>query len=377
MALGSKKCKKCDTPVPRKGKKYRVVVNVGGKRESKVVNNLELARKIEGKMSGADASDQFGIKKKKEAISLNKFWSEKYLPWLKENKNSWYVDQCNFDKHIDPALGNKTLGKITQFDIEKLVIGLKKKKTKQGSPLSAATIKHQLVLLTRIINIAVQWGIFIGPNPCNRVKKPKLNNTVIAYLSEEEMAELTEILNSWPDRMQASIVLFAMFTGIRRSEIFKLKWTDINQERQTITLRDPKGKKDQTLPLSPQAMEVIETVPREYDTPFVFYSVLGRQRKTIRHGWGQIKKAAGLPDSFRFHDLRHNYASHLVSNGVSLYAVQALLTHKDAKTTQKYAHLHDKALRQAANLSGKLLTAKQPKNLKANPKEPQNGTQRL
>jgi integrase len=362
MVIGIKKCKKCGTIIPQKKKKYRVVVNIGGKRKTKVVNNLALAKKVELQLENADTNYQFGIKKKKDAVSLKNFWSTKYLPWLKENKKSWYIDRCNFNKHLNPALGENILGAITQFDVEKLVLGLKKKKTKQGQPLSAATIKHQLVLLTRILNIAIQWGIFTGQNPCERVKKPKLNNTVVAYLSNNELDKLTKILDSWPDKMQASIVKFAMFTGVRRNEIFKLEWIDINFESLKMTLRDPKGIKDQILPLSQQAMAVLETVPKEYETKYIFYSVLGKQRKTIRHGWKLIKEAAGLRESFRFHDLRHNYASCLVSNGVSLYTVQALLTHKDAKTTQKYAHLADTTLKQAANLAGDIMTIKPENN---------------
>jgi len=362
MVIGSKKCKKCGTTVTKKNKRYRVVVSVGGKRKTKVVNTKELAKNIEKALQDADASGEYNIQKKKAPSSLNAFWTKQYLPWIKENKKSWYIDQLNFNNHIDPELGDKQLCFITQFDIEKLVIGLKKKKNKQDKPLSAATIKHQLVLLTRIFNIAEQWGVFKGQNPCKRVKKPKLNNTVTEFLSKNELSSLTNILSTWPDRMQASIVKFAMYTGIRPKEVFKLEWRDINFEKETVLLRDPKGILDQILPLSPPAVEVLKTVPKEYDTPFIFYSVLGKQRKTIRHGWKQIKKVAGIHESFRYYDLRHNYATYLVSSGVSLYIVQALLTHKDAKTTQRYAHLDDDALRKAANLSGVLLTAESEKN---------------
>ena len=319
------------------------------------------------------ARGEFDIQKKGPAISLQAFWDNKYLSWLKENKKSWYVDQCNFNKHIGPALGKKALDQITQFDIEAFILSLKKKPNKSGKPLSAASIKHQLVLLNRILNIALQWGEFEGSNPCKRVEKPKLNNTIVAYLSEDENTSLVNVLNEWPDKIPAASIKFAMFTGIRRNEVFKLEWRDVDLNRQTMKLRDPKGKKDTTLPLSPQAMKVLENVPREFETPFIFYSTNGAKRATIRHTWVKVKEAAGLPETFRFHDLRHNYASHLVSNGVSLYAVQALLTHKDAKTTQKYAHLNDDALRQAANLSGQLLSESGNENNVIDLKEVQNG----
>ena len=373
VKMTQKKCEKCATPIPKKGRKYRVHVRVNGKQKTRIVDNLDLAREVETTFKAAAIRGEFDIKKKTRAVSLQDFWDKKYLSWMKGNKKSWYVDQCNFNKHIGPMLGKKTLDQITQFDIESFVLSLKKKKNKSGIPLSAATIKHQLILLNRILNIALQWGEFTGQNPCKRVEKPKLNNTIVAFLSNDEITSLTNILNEWPDLIPAAVIRFALFTGVRRSEIFKLEWRDIDLEQETMTLRDPKGKKDQILPLSPQAKEVLENVPREFETPFIFYSTNGAKRVTIRHTWTKIKEAAGLPKSFRFHDLRHNYASHLVSNGVSLYAVQALLTHKDAKTTQKYAHLNDDALRQAANLSGKLLDSSKNQCNVINIKGVQNG----
>jgi integrase len=172
-------------------------------------------------------------------MTLNEFWEEKYLPWLKVNKKSWKIDQYNFNKNLSPALGKQTLDAISPFDIEKLVFLLKNRKGRLGKPLSAAYIKHQLVLLTRLFNVAAQWGVFTGQNPCNKVKKPRLNNQIVEFLSENELTRLINTLESWSDRMQASIVSFSLYTGLRPSEIFKLEWRDIHFETANITLRDP------------------------------------------------------------------------------------------------------------------------------------------
>jgi len=355
MKTGLKKCKKCGAAIPAKGKTYKVIVRHLGKKRTKTTSSLELARDIEKALKGDIARDEFNIQKKKASPTLQAFWENQYFPWIKENKKSWNIDNYNYQTHLKPALGKKTFDAISPFDIEKLVLKMKKRKNKQGKFLAAATIKHQLVLLNRIFNVAEQWGVFTGQNPCKKVKKPKLNNQVTEYLSKNELSRLLGVLESWTDRMQASIVLFSLYTGFRPNEIFKLEWCDIDFEKSTVTLRDPKGVIDQIRPLSPKAMKVLEDLPKEYETPFIFYSVMGKQRKTIRHGWKQIKEAAGIHESFRYYDLRHNYATYLVSSGVSLYQVQKLLTHKDSKTTQRYAHLADEALRDAVNLSDKLL----------------------
>ena len=130
----------------------------------------------------------------------------------------------------------------------------------------------------------------------------------------------------------------ALLTGMRRGEMFKLKWEDVDFDRGFIHLRDPKGGKDQTIPLNQAAREVLEHHPKS-DSPFVFPGRGGKQRTEIRRPIDRIRKAAGLPKDFRpLHGLRHTYASMLASSGqVDLYTLQKLLTHKTRR--------HDAAIR--------------------------------
>jgi len=352
IKLTSKKCSKCGAPVP-KNKKYRVIVRVNGKRITKTVNNLELARDIEGKLKADNARGEFDIQKKKNTITLNQVW-DKYLPWAKANKRSWTSDQYQYEAHLKPPFGSKKLNDISPFDIEKFMVQMKKKKSKIGKPYAPATIKHQVVLLTRLFSVAEQWGLYSGDNPCTKVKKPKLNNQVTEFLSDDELTRLLSTLETWDNKMSASFVSFCLYTGLRRGELFKLTWKDVDMERKTMVLRDPKGIVDQTLPLSEKAISVLKNIPNEFETPWIFYGKNGKQRTDFKGPWLRIKKAAGLPDNFRLHGLRHHFASSLVSNGVDLYTVQKLLCHKDAAMTQRYAHLADKALQDAVNLSDKL-----------------------
>jgi integrase len=352
MTLNSKKCNQCGTPVP-KNKKYRVIVRVNGKRVSKTVNNLELAREIEGKMKVDIARDEFDLQKKKPAPTLDEVW-EHFLPWAKANKKTWKDDLYYYNHHLKPAFGNNLIDTITQFDIEKFMILMKKGKSKRGTPYSLATIKHQITLLNRLYSVAEQWGLYSGENPCRKVKKPKLNNQVTEFLSDEELNKLLYVLEKWDDRMSSSFILFSLYTGLRRGELFKLTWNDIDFDRQFMILRDPKGILDQTLPLSAKAVGVLKNVPRRYDTPWIFYGKEGKQRTDFKGPWMRIKKAVGLSKNFRFHGIRHHFASSLVSHGTDLYTVQKLLCHKDAAMTQRYAHLADKTLREAVQLSDEL-----------------------
>jgi integrase len=143
---------------------------------------------------------------------------------------------------------------------------------------------------------------------------------------------------------------------MRKSEMFRLKWDDVDPDRGFIHLRDPKGGKDQTIPLNQAAREVLEHHPKS-DSPFVFPGRGGKQRTEIRRPIDRIRKTAELPKDFRpLHGLRHTYASMLASSGqVDLYTLQKLLTHKSAAMTQRYAHLRDDTLRRASDLAGDLI----------------------
>jgi integrase len=357
MKLSAKKCHKCGASLNGKRKTYKVVLRSLGHKITRTTTNLELAREIEGKLLVDIGRKENDLERRKPSPTLGTVW-KKYETWAKENKKSWRTDKYHYHKHLEPSFGNKQLDQISPFDIEKLILQMKKGKSVRNRAYAPATIKHQIVLLSRLYSLAIQWGIYSGGNPCNKVRKPKLNNKVTEFLTDDEQDRLFEVLNKWDNKMSSSIIKFAIYTGFRRGEIFKLTWNDVDIERKTAILRDPKGKTDQTIPLSSKVLLVLKSLPRKYDTPWIFYGKNGKQRTDFKGLWQRIRKEAKLPDNFRFHGLRHHFASTLASNGVDLYTIQKLLTHKDASTTQRYAHLSDKTLRDAVDLSDKLIEPK-------------------
>lgn len=357
--LNSKKCPSCGA-TERKDRGYRVRLRQEGKQKSRVFPTLELARDAETKWRNEILRGEEAITRKRPVLPLNEFWTKHYLPWAKNNKKSWEADQSRYKQHIMPVLGNKHMDKVSTFDIEKLLSSMKSKKSVRGRKFAPATLKEVIALLSLLFSLSRRWGFYKGSNPCELVHKPKVNNLQTEYLTHDQHVKLLETLDTWPDRMTASIVRFAMLTGIRRGELFKLQWNDISLEHGTMLLRDPKGTKDVSLPLSKEALEVIEGVPREYETDYIFYGKGGGQRTDFKHAWHTIRKAAELPGNFRFHGLRHHYASTLVSSGVDLYVVQQLLTHKSYTMTQRYSHLSPNALKQATDKAGALLSGKAP-----------------
>ncbi len=345
------KCSKCGKPFQKENRKYRVSVTLNGKTATRMTSSLEEAKQAEADIRNSLANRT--AEAKPQIMTLNYIWN-KYLPWAKENKSSWKDDEYNYLKHLQPVFGDKALDAIRPLDIEGFISGMKNSQNAQGKDFKPATIKHQIVLLRRLFNIAIKWDLFQKVNPVCRVTIPKTDNQITEFMTPEQTESLLKTLEEWPCRNTAAFVKFAFYTGLRRGELFKLKWSDVDLDRGFITLRNPKGGKTITLPVSSEAIETLKSLPLQGE--YVFPGKGGKQMEDFKSPWDRIRKAAGLPENFRFHGLRHNFASQLVSNGVGLEVVKELMTHKDMITTQRYAHLLPGALKEAAEKSGCILS---------------------
>ena len=212
-------------------------------------------------------------------------------------------------------------------------------------------------MLRRTVNFGIKRGL-VSSLPF-KIEIPRLNNQTTEDLRPDQLKKLIQALDEEEDQTLSNVMRLALFTGMRRGEILKLKWSDIDTERGFITLRDPKGGPDQKIPLSISASDVISNIPATPKSPYIFP---GRYEGTHmaalpRKSLNRVRKAAGLPKSFRpLHGLRHVYASMLASSGkVDMYTLQKLLTHKSPLMTQRYAHLRDESLKRAADMAAELV----------------------
>jgi len=328
-----------------------------------VVDNLTIARETEAAIKGDMVRGEYEINRtrKKKVPTLGDIW-KRYLPLAQGHKKSWIDDLRYYRKHLEPRFGKKALDAISPIDIERMKSELKNGQNRRGKSFAAQTIKHQLVILRRLYNLARKWGMYDGKSPMESVEMPRIDNQKTEFLTNEELTRLLDTLETWPFKDTVAFIKFSLFTGLRRGELFKLTWDDVDFERGLIRLRDPKGGKTESIPVSREAMEVLRTL--EVTSSFVFPGEGGKQRTNFNGPWQRIRKAADLPPGFRFHGLRHHFASTLVSAGYDLLVVQKLLTHKDAKTTQRYAHLAPGAIKDAALRSGDLLKPKTSKIVK-------------
>ena len=275
----------------------------------------------------------------------------------KSENRSLGDDKTRFRLYVAPVIGKKTVAELATNDIEKI----KKKMLKEGK--SAQTIKHVLTLVKRLVNFAAKMGYVESIPATLHFDMPVVDNKVTENLTSEQMTTLLQVLDEEEDKIFASLIRLALFTGMRRGALLNLQWTDLDFERNIITLRRDVAKKKKTeyIPMNEKAKEILLAVPRT-TSPYVFPGRNdNKPRANITDILKRVKEKAGLPENFRpLHGLRHSFASWLANSGqVSMYELQKLLTHSSPLMTQRYAHLHDEALKRASNLTTNLFTAKE------------------
>ena len=264
-------------------------------------------------------------------------------------------DVRRFNSYLEKGFAQKTPEEITYFDIERLKRGLAKKN------LKPATVRHALEVLRRLSNFATKHNLCSGISFV--IEMPQVNNLMTEDLTPDEYSRLAKLLDEEEDIQASNLLRLALFTGMRRGELFKLKWNDINFIRKNISIKDPKSGLDETIPLNEMALSVLNNHKKE-ESEFVFPGLRGNQRKTTPRSLRRIIKKAGLKDFRPFQGLRHAYASTLASSGkVDLYTLQKLLTHKSPLMTQRYAHLSNEAMMEASNVISEI-TKSETENIK-------------
>lgn len=257
------------------------------------------------------------------------------------------TDQNRYENHIKPTLGDREPKDLLPLDLDRLRINLLKKK-------KPATVRNVIELLKRIISFGVKKQLC--QSLTFSVTMPRVSNLKTEDLTPDQVKKLLEAIGKDEDQEVADLVRLALFTGLRRGELFSLQWPDVDFERGFIHIRDPKGGTDQTVPMNDSARAILRARPRT-ESPYVFPGRGGRRRVDVSKVVRRIRAAAGLPKDFRpLHGLRHAFASMLASSGeVDLYTLQKLMTHKSPIMTQRYAHLRDEALKRASNVAGALI----------------------
>ena len=254
-------------------------------------------------------------------------------------------DIYRFKNYLEKEFANITPSCVTQDDIERFKYNL------QNRELKPATIRHVLELLRRLANFAAKNNLCSGLS--FKIQMPKVENYKTEELTNAQLQKLMQVLEEESDIQVSNLVRLALYTGMRRGELFNLNWGDIDFYNKTITVKSDNKGDQPTIPLNEMAEKVlVEHAHTEKGSKFVFPGRGGKKRTECKRPLLRIRKKAGLPDDFRIlQGLRHVYASMLVSSGkVDLETLQSLLTQKSPLMTQRYAHLLDESRTNSENI---------------------------
>lgn len=271
---------------------------------------------------------QGGIKKREEKkYSINKA-IDLYLNYSKLHKKD-YIHDISKTKSIKNFFKNKNIDDILTKDIENYIKYLRLEKK-----LSNATINRYLAALKKMFNIAIA-NEMLHRNPCVNIKKLKENNEKIRYLTIEEEKRLFEVL---PEHIKP-IVVCALQTGMRRSNILNLRWEQIDFEYNFIEIekQENKGHKIIRIPISEKLLTELKTIGIKNNGYVFINPETQKPYNTIRKAWLSALKRANI-ENFRFHDLRHTVATRLVERNVDIRTVQEIMAHSSISTTQRYMH---------------------------------------
>lgn len=296
--------------------------------------------------------------------SLRDFIDDTYMPWFKAHHKGHEKTQHTLSNNFDPIMSQR-LDAITGRDLELIRTGWMQAGNKPS------TVNRKMGSISGVFSRAVEWD-YIDEHPLAKLKQLKVDSKgVIRYLAADETKRLRAALDARQDEMRADresanawrtdrhrepmpsllqlpftdhlkpMVLVSLNTGMRRGELFDLKWSAVNFDTKTITVAGATTKTSDTrhIPMNKETIGVLEAWKKQVSkSPYVFPGQGGGRFEDVKSAWLKLLERAQI-DGFRWHDMRHDFASRLVMAGVPLNTVRDLLGHADIKMTLRYAHL--------------------------------------
>lgn len=297
--------------------------------------------------------------------TFRSFVDDVYSPWAESNIKTHKATLARLRASF-PDLQEKSLADVTPWLIEKW----RSAKLKAGA--KASTVNRDLDDLRSALAKAVTWELLTS-NPAAGVKRSRLDHgATVRFLSDDEEERLRAALDERETRIRAErrranewrrardydllpnldatafadhlkpLVLLSINTGLRQGEAFGLQWSDLDLDRAMLTVRGSNAKSGRTrhIPLNDEAVGALRGWRKQAadGSGLVFIGRFGGELNNVRKAWEGVLKAARI-EAFRWHDMRHHFASRLVMAGVDLNTVRELLGHAGVQMTLRYAHL--------------------------------------
>lgn len=322
----------------------------------------EEARILLGKIAAGTDPAELERAKRRQVLTLGAFLNEQYGNWLQVNTRTGEQIaarlRSSFADHLD-----KPLHEFNAWTIEKW------RSEKMNSGMSASTTNRNITALRGLFSRALEWGL-IQSHPLATVKMLREPGGLVRWLSDDEETRLRAALSARETRERAArasanewrtarkydllpelapdqfvdhlrpMVLLSLNTGARQGELTKLRWESVNLDNAVMTLKGDTTKSGSTrhIPLNSEALDTLRRWQKQSTGHIVFPGRSGGELVEIKTAWGNLLKEAEI-EAFRWHDMRHHFASRLVMAGVDLNTVRDLLGHSDLKMTLRYAHL--------------------------------------
>lgn len=276
------------------------------------------------------AQGKFKIMPRRGAMTFDGL-ADKYQELISIQKRSHHVE-----KYILKTLA-ASFGSLRVFDL--CAEDAERYKAVRSKSVKPATVNRELTVAKHMLTKAVEWEIIPG-NPFRGVRSLSVPKCVERVLGYDEETKLLAACDKVRSRFLRTLVLLALHTGMRRGEVLSLEWSRVDLDRRTIRIINAKSTAgDRIIPMNATVHALLSDLAKKVNTPLVFSSNRkpGEKLLDLKKGFKKAVQLSGIAH-FRWHDMRHTFATRLVRAGVDIISVQHLLGHSKITMTARYAH---------------------------------------
>ena len=321
-------------------KSYRALV----RRRGYPPQTATFVRKTDAKKWGQsiEASIEEGRYKNNVAAKKHTFAElvDRYIEVVLPRKPASAKDQKRQLLWWKDQLGDFRLSDLSTDLVQEGREKLAKRENRYGHSISSATINRYCAAVSHVFSIAIKEFKWLSESPMTglgNLPEPKGRDNP---LNDDDRERLLKACRESNSKYVYMIVVLALSTGARRSEILNLKWSDVDFERRVLIFRETKNKEIRTVPAAGHAYDLLvnHQSTKSNSSDYLFPSAKTGKPVEISKAWSKALADAGV-DDFRFHDLRHSAASYLAMNGATLAEIAEVLGHKSYDMVRRYAHL--------------------------------------